>query len=146
MEKYFDDTYILLSRKISTKLYIILWSIFIALAIYLLANLSFLNVIFLILSLFAIVIISLYFKSFNYFFTTKNIIFEKGIFYKKIVFLDFSDWSKVLYKQNLIGKIFNFGSVYFISKNENKLRWIIVPNPKNTVTIIKQIYYEAILL
>ncbi|MBR4315883.1 MAG: hypothetical protein IKP65_02780 [Alphaproteobacteria bacterium] len=83
MEKYFDDTHILLSRKISTKLYIILWSFFIALVIYLLANLSFLNVIFLILSLFAIVIISLYFKSFNYFFTTKNIIFEKGIFYKK---------------------------------------------------------------
>ncbi len=146
MEKYFDNTHILLSRKISTKLYIILWSFFIALAIYLLANLSFLNVIFLILSLFVIVIISLYFKSFNYFFTTKNIIFEKGIFYKKIVFLDFSDWSKVLYKQNLIGKIFNFGSVYFISKNENKLRWIIVPNPKNTVIIIKDIYYKSILL
>ena len=86
MEKYFDDTHILLSRKISTKLYIILWSIFIALAIYLLANLSFLNIIFLILSLFAIVIISLYFKSFNYFFTTKNIIFsirkvQKSIFF-----------------------------------------------------------------
>ena len=146
MEKYFDNTHILLSRKISTKLYIILWSFFIALAIYLLANLSFLYVIFLILSLFVIVIISLYFKSFNYFFATKNIIFEKGIFYKKIVFLDFSDWSKVLYKQNLIGKIFNFGSVYFISKNENKLRWIIVPNPKNTVIIIKDIYYKSILL
>ena len=146
MEKYFDNTHILLSRKISTKLYIILWSFFIALAMILLANLSFLNVIFLILSLFAIVIISLYFKSFNYFFATKNIIFEKGIFYKKIVFLDFSDWSKVLYKQNLIGKIFNFGSVYFISKNENKLRWIIVPNPKNTVIIIKDIYYKSILL